>query len=132
MEFSSRPVDRLGRARPAQVLLGGLLCPAPYGSAAWARPRAGPGTELRATTTHKTAKTSASGPNMKFSQRLCEIKLGRAPIAMATAINQVPRAVEDPVSLGAPDTRTAEHDQRSGDVDHGGDGACSSLGSRKM
>ena len=28
---------------------------------------------------------------MKFSQRLCEIKLGRAPIAMATAKNQVPQ-----------------------------------------
>jgi hypothetical protein len=26
---------------------------------------------------------------MKFSHRLCEMKLGRAPIAMGTAINQV-------------------------------------------
>ena len=68
---------------------------------------------------------------MKFSQRLREMKLGRAPIAMATAINQVPQRY-DPISLGAPDTCTAEHDPGSGDVDHGGEGACSSLGSRKV
>jgi hypothetical protein len=68
-----------------------MATPAFHGSAACARPRVGPGTALRAITTHKIAKTSASGPKMKFSQRLCEMKLGTAPSAMTTARNHVPQ-----------------------------------------
>jgi hypothetical protein len=46
-------------------------------------------------------RTSASGPKMKFSQRLCEAKFRSAPIALRAAKNQVPQR-KSGASLAAP------------------------------
>jgi hypothetical protein len=62
----------------------------PHGSAASARLRAGSVVGARATSMHRAARRRASGPRMKFSQRLCEANLGTAPIAIATAKTHVP------------------------------------------